>query len=179
MSPRTLVDSVGRFLYRQIGRANGRTQNHRSLPVDILEDETSYLVVFDAPGAEPDDVEVRYLEGNVKIRIERFRQFRDRFDMRFPGRGMELGGEAELPADAIVDPDSGTATLTETGTLSVEIPKDTSVPDGGDREDELAAGESKFESEPEPEPKSEPDPELESADEPAAEADTADASVGD
>ncbi|AFZ71837.1 Hsp20/alpha crystallin family protein [Natronobacterium gregoryi] len=126
MSLKDVRNSIGKTLYRGIGRANGRIQSHRSLPVDILEDETSYLVVFDAPGAEPDDVQVRYLEGNVRIRIERFRQFRDRYEMRFPGRGMTLGGEAELPSDAIVDPDAGTATITETGTLNVEIPKDRS-----------------------------------------------------
>ncbi|WP_408959605.1 Hsp20/alpha crystallin family protein [Natrinema sp. 74] len=126
----TLTDlgkSLGSALYRQVGRANGRVQRHRSLPVDILEDGDSYRVVFDAPGAEPDDVEVRYLEGTVKIRIDRFRQFHEGYEMRFPGRGMGLSGEAELPADAVVDPDAGTAKLSETGTLTVEIPKDSAV----------------------------------------------------
>ncbi|ELY37262.1 Hsp20/alpha crystallin family protein [Natronorubrum tibetense] len=127
MSPSDLRKSIGNALYRQVGRANGRVQKHRSLPVDVLENETSYQVVFDAPGAEPDDVQVRYLEGNVKIRIERFRQFRDGYEMRFPGRGMELDGEAELPNDAVVDPDAGEATLTETGTLRIDIPKDVSI----------------------------------------------------
>jgi len=114
-----LGKSVGSALYRQVGRANGRVQNHRSLPVDILENDASYRVVFDAPGAEPDDVQVRYLEGNVKIRIDRFRQFHEGYEMRFPGRGMSLSADAELPTDAVVDPDAGTARLSETGTLSV------------------------------------------------------------
>ncbi|THE66152.1 Hsp20/alpha crystallin family protein [Salinadaptatus halalkaliphilus] len=119
-----LKRSVGDTLYRQIGRANGHLQTYRSLPVDVLENDTSYLVVFDAPGAEPDDVQVRYLEGSVRIRIRRFRQFRDRFELRFPGRGMTLEGEVDLPTDATVDPDAGTAKLTETGTLRIEIPKE-------------------------------------------------------
>ncbi|WP_436342987.1 Hsp20/alpha crystallin family protein [Natronorubrum sp. FCH18a] len=131
MSPSDLRKSIGNALYRQVGRANSRVQKHRSLPVDVLENETSYQVVFDAPGAEPDDVQVRYLEGNVKIRIERFRQFRDGYEMRFPGRGMELNGEAELPNDAVVDPDAGEATLTETGTLRIDIPKDSSIDGDG------------------------------------------------
>ena len=122
-----LRKSVGNVLYRQVGRANGQVQNHRSLPVDVLENETTYQVVFDAPGAEPDDLQVRYLDGNVKIRIDRFRQYHEGYEMRFPGRGMELEGEAELPDDAVVDPDSGTATLTETGTLRIDIPKDSSI----------------------------------------------------
>ncbi|ELZ11227.1 heat shock protein Hsp20 [Natrinema thermotolerans DSM 11552] len=127
MSLQDFGESVGSTLYRQIGRASGRVQNHRSLPVDILENDDAYRVVFDAPGAEPDDVQVRYLDGTVKIRIDRFRGFHEGYEMRFPGRGMSLSGAAELPGDAVVDPDAGTARLTETGTLSVEIPKGSSL----------------------------------------------------
>jgi HSP20 family molecular chaperone IbpA len=136
-----LGKSVGNALYRQVGRANGRVQSYRSLPVDVLENETSYRIVFDAPGAEPDDVQVRYLEGNVRIRIDRFRQFHEGYEMRFPGRGMSLNGEAELPSDAVVDPDAGTATLSETGTLNVEIPKRSAVEDtdGSETADGLEA----------------------------------------
>ncbi|MFC4436798.1 MULTISPECIES: Hsp20/alpha crystallin family protein [Natrialbaceae] len=133
MSFKELSSAVGNALYRQVGRANGRVQTHRPLPVDLLEDETSYLVIFDAPGAEPDDIQVRYLEGTVKIRIDRFRQFHDGYEMRFPGRGMELEGEAELPGDAVVEPDAGTAKLTESGALRIEIPKASSL--GDDRDD--------------------------------------------
>lgn len=127
MTIKDLGKSVGNALYRQVGRANGRVQNYRSLPVDILENDTAYRVVFDAPGAEPDDVKVRYLDGSVRVQIDRFRQFREGYEMRFPGRGMTLTGDAELPADAVVDPDAGTARLSETGILSVDIPKDSSV----------------------------------------------------
>lgn len=127
MRLRGLGGSIGDALYRQIGRANSQVQNHRPLPVDVLENDTTYQVVFDAPGAEPDDVQVRYLEGNVRIRIDRFRKYRDGYEMRFPGRGMELDGEVELPDDAVVDPDSGTATLTEVGTLRIDIPKTSSL----------------------------------------------------
>lgn len=134
MSFKEFGRSVGNALYRQLGRANGHIQNHRALPVDILENDAAYLVVFDAPGAEPDDIQVRYLSGSVRIRIERYREFREGYEMRFPGRGMELTGEAELPADALVNPDAGTARLTENGTLRIEIPKAESVDEeGGER----------------------------------------------
>ncbi|RQH03213.1 Hsp20/alpha crystallin family protein [Natrarchaeobius oligotrophus] len=135
MSLTEFGESIGRTLYRQIGRANGHVQNYRSLPVDVLEDDSSYLVVFDAPGTEPDDVQVRYLEGTVKIRIERFREYRDGFEMRFPGRGLTLDGEADLPSDAVVDPDAGTATLSESGTIRIEIPKESA--DGRDDEGQV------------------------------------------
>ncbi|WP_265110337.1 Hsp20/alpha crystallin family protein [Halosolutus halophilus] len=137
MSFKDLGTSVGNAVYRQIGRANGHLQNQRPLPVDVLENETSYLVVFDAPGAEPEDVQVRYLSGTVRTRIDRFRKFHEGYEMRFPGRGMALDGEAELPDDAVVDPDAGTARLSETGTLSIEIPKRSSI-DAEDTE-EVAA----------------------------------------
>ncbi|MFP8953784.1 Hsp20/alpha crystallin family protein [Natrialbaceae archaeon A-arb3/5] len=125
MSFKELGSSVGDALYRQVGRANGRVQSHRPLPVDLLENETSYLVVFDAPGVEPEDVQVRYVDGTVRIRVERFRDFREGFRMRFPGRGMTLEGETDLPPDAVVEPDAGTATLSEHGTIRIEIPKRT------------------------------------------------------
>jgi len=119
--------SVGNVIYRQIGRANGHLQTQRSLPVDVLENDHSYLVVFDAPGAEPDDVQVRYLNGTVRIQIDRFRSFHEGYEMRFPGRGMALDGEVELPDNAVVEPDAGTAKLSETGTLDIELPKDSSI----------------------------------------------------
>ena len=126
MNFKSVRDTVGNTLYRQVGRASSQVQEHRSLPVDILEGEDAYLVVFDAPGAEPEDVQVRYLDGTVKIRIDRFRQFHEGFETRFPGRGMALDGEAELPDDALVTPEAGTAELTDTGTLRIQIPKDDS-----------------------------------------------------
>jgi len=142
-----LGKSVGNALYRQVGRASGRVQNHRSLPVDILENDTAYRVVFDAPGAESDDVQVRYLDGTVRIQIDRFRQFHEGYEMQFPGRGMSLSGDAELPADAVVDPDAGTAHLSETGTLSVEIPKASAIGDPTEIDAETALDASDDESE--------------------------------
>lgn len=121
--------SVREGIYRRIGSANAHVQENRSLPADVLEGTDSYLVVFDTPGVDIDDVEVRYVDGAVRIRADRFRGFRDGFETRFPGRGTALSGEAPLPEDAAVDPDGATARLTDVGTLHVEIPKD-----GVDRE---------------------------------------------
>ncbi|MHC3438914.1 Hsp20/alpha crystallin family protein [Natrialbaceae archaeon A-gly3] len=128
-------DSLGSTLYRGIGKAKAQIQEQRSLPVDVLENEDAYLVVFDAPGAEQEDVQVRYVHGTVKVRIDRFREFREGLEMRFPGRGMALDGEVELPEDALVDPETGTARLTEQGTLNIEIPKDVSTDDDGEDAD--------------------------------------------
>ena len=129
-------DSLGSTLYRGIGKAKAQVQEQRSLPVDVLENDDAYLVVFDAPGAEKEDIQVRYVHGTVKLRIDRFREFREGYEMRFPGRGMALDGEVELPEDALVDPETGTARLTEHGTLNVEIPKETSIADGEEADPE-------------------------------------------
>ncbi|MFP8889267.1 Hsp20/alpha crystallin family protein [Natrialbaceae archaeon A-CW2] len=133
-------ETVGGALYRQVGRASSHVQEHRSLPVDILENESSYLVVFDAPGTEPEDLQVRYLDGDVKIRIDRFRSYHDGFEMRFPGRGMALDGDAALPDDAVVDPDAGTAKLTDSGTLQISIPKEGSS-EGGEEDSPVPSNE--------------------------------------
>ncbi len=135
MSLKDFKTSVGHMLYRQIGRASGHLQNTRSLPVDVLESDRSYLVVFDAPGAESEDVKVRYLSGSIRIQVQRFRQYREQFEMRFPGRGMTLEGDVKLPDDAAVDPDSGTARLSEAGTLRIEVPKTTAEKEDVEPED--------------------------------------------
>ncbi|MDJ1431056.1 Hsp20 family protein [Halostagnicola sp. A-GB9-2] len=142
MALKDIGGSVGNVLYRQIGRVSSYTQRKRSLRSDILENETSYLVVFDAPGAEAEELQVRYLDGTVNVQIDRFRQFHDGFRMRFPGRSMSLEGDAELPDDAIVEPDAGTARLTEVGTLNVEIPKDGTGEGAGEYSEDVAVSDS-------------------------------------
>jgi HSP20 family molecular chaperone IbpA len=107
----------------RVGRGMSRMQERKPLPYDVLESDDAYLVVFDAPGATRSDVQVRFLDGEVQVRIDRFRDFYEGFEMRFPGRGLSLDGSATLPDDAAVDADDATATLGENGTLRVQIPK--------------------------------------------------------
>jgi HSP20 family protein len=120
---RELGDSIGSTVLESVGRTLGRAQERRPLPVDLLESDDAYLAVFDAPGAETTDIQVRYDGGAIIVRIDRFRELREGFEMQFPGRGLSLDGRVELPDDAIVDPDSGTATLKDDGTLHVTVPK--------------------------------------------------------
>ena len=115
--------SVGREVADAVGRTTGRFQEKSPLPVDVLESDSEYLVVFDAPGANPSDIQVRYESGTVEVRIDRFRPFREDFEMRFPGRGLELDGKAKLPQGARVDGDAAKAVLEDNGTLSVYLPK--------------------------------------------------------
>lgn len=121
------LKSVGRSavstVVDRIGRGMGKVQERTPLPYDLLESADAYLVVFDAPGATRSDVQVRFHEGAVEVRVDRFRDFREGFEMRFPGRGLALDGRAELPPYASVDASAASATLTDHGTLRVRIPK--------------------------------------------------------
>jgi HSP20 family molecular chaperone IbpA len=80
--------------------------------------------VFDAPGATSSDVQVRFDDNTVEVRIDRFRDFYEGFEMLVPGRGLALDGQVTLPEAAAVDPEAADATLRRNGTLEVRVPKD-------------------------------------------------------
>lgn len=120
---REIGRSIGNTVLEGIGRAVSRVQETRPLDADLLESNDAYLVLLDAPGATASDIQVRYRNGNVLVRIDRFREYHEGFEMRFPGRGLSLDARVPLPRDAIVDADHSTATLRNDGTLSIELPK--------------------------------------------------------
>jgi HSP20 family molecular chaperone IbpA len=130
---REFTESVGQVVLGGVGRVASRMQERKPLPSDLLESDEAYLVVFDAPGAEMDDIQVRYERGTVRVRIDRFREFHEGYEMLFPGRGLTIEGKASLPDDAVVDPRAANATLTKNGTLRVEVPK---VDDGDGADDD-------------------------------------------
>lgn len=129
---RDLGRSVGSAVLERVGRTASRLQESRSLRPDLLEDDASYLAVFDAPGATASDVQVRFKDGKVLVRVDRFREHREGFEVRYPGRGLALDGRVRLPQDAAVDADAATATLRANGTLEVRIPKRSTEGDGRD-----------------------------------------------
>lgn len=118
-----LGERIGEAVLTRSGRAAARIQERGPLPVDLLATDEEYLAVFDAPGATASDVQVRYLDGEVLVRIDRFREFREGHEMRFPGRGLSLDGAVSLPADAVVAADAASATLSDRGTLEVRLPR--------------------------------------------------------
>ena len=119
---REVGESIGRVVLDGIGRAAGRVQERRPLSTDLLEGDDAYLAVFDAPGARAGDVDVRFDEDTLQVRVERLRADHDEYEMRFPGRGQRLRGSVTLP-DRDVAADAAEATLTGTGALEVLIPK--------------------------------------------------------
>ncbi len=116
--------SLGNAVMETVGRASSRIQSRRPLPVDLLESDDAYLAVFDAPGATSSDVQVRFEDSTIEVRIDRFRDFHEGFEMRLPGRGLSLDGSITLHSDADVDPNEASATLRRNGTLEVRVPKD-------------------------------------------------------
>lgn len=106
-----------------VGRTAARIQEERGLPADVYEGDEAYLVLVDAPGAEPADVQTRYVDDRVEVRVDRFRDFQEGFELRYPGRGQSLSGRVDLPADADVDAESASATLGDDGTLRIRLPK--------------------------------------------------------
>ncbi|WP_418284404.1 Hsp20/alpha crystallin family protein [Halorubrum sp. DTA46] len=129
----TRLLETGRSVFRQalerVGRGWSKMQERRPLSYDLLESDDAYLVVFDAPGVRGEDLNVTFLDRTVEVELDRFRDFYDGYEMRFPGRGVSLSGSAELPADANVTPQGANATLTRNGTLQVEIPKEDDASD--------------------------------------------------
>ncbi|WP_136689296.1 Hsp20/alpha crystallin family protein [Halorhabdus amylolytica] len=141
---REFTETIGESVLENVGRAVGRAQEHTPLPVDLLESEEAYLAVFDTPGAQGSDVQVRLDGRTVEVRIDRFREYREGFEMRFPGRGQSLDGRVTLPAEATVEGDAASATLQENGTLHVRIPKsddDTTVDVAESVDDEVGGDE--------------------------------------
>ena len=120
---REVGESVGRVVLSGIGRASSRVQERKPLPTDLLESDDAYLAVFDAPGARAGDVDVRFESGTLTVRIDRFRDLHEDYEMRFPGRGLSLTGSVTLPESADVEAGAADATLTQNGTLEVLIPK--------------------------------------------------------
>jgi HSP20 family molecular chaperone IbpA len=121
---REIGESVANTVLERVGRGMSRVQERKPLPHDLLESDDAYLVVFDSPGVQRSDVQVRFLDGEVQIRLDRFREFYEGFEMRFPGRGLSLDGHVRLPDDAAVDAEEASATLADNGTLRIRIPKD-------------------------------------------------------
>ncbi|MFB6304932.1 MAG: Hsp20/alpha crystallin family protein [Haloferacaceae archaeon] len=120
---REFGETAASAVLERVGRGVSRVQERKPLPSDLLESDDAYLVVFDAPGATRSDVQVRFVEGEVQVRIDRFRDFHEGYEMRFPGRGLSLDGSVTLPGDAAVDAEGASATLADSGVLKVRVPK--------------------------------------------------------
>jgi HSP20 family molecular chaperone IbpA len=133
---REVGELIGRAVLDGVGRAASHVQERKPLPADLLESDDAFLAVFDAAGTTADDVQVRFEDDTLTVNVDRFREFHDGYEMRFPGRGLALSGSVTLPEDSEVDPDEAEATVRENGTLEVLIPKVDDEGDDGDDADQ-------------------------------------------
>jgi len=120
---RTLPASIATQLYRGTGRLASAVQHVRSLDADLLENDRSYLLLVDTPGADAAGLDIRYYDGHVQVTVERERPSEEWVEARYRGRTVELSTEISLPDDAVVEPEAGTARLSPVGTVKIELPK--------------------------------------------------------
>lgn len=131
VSPLSPLGSAGERVRRKLEQIRERNLAPQELSADVLERSEAYTVIFDAPGVAHEDLQVRFVDGRVMIRGERFRDAYEGFELVASGRSLSFQGEVPLPEDAIVTPESGAATLRSDGTLAIEIPKDDGTLDEG------------------------------------------------
>lgn len=140
-SIRDVGKTISSAVLENVGRAMGRAQEQTPLPVDLLESDEAYLAVFDAPGATSSDVQVRFTDRTIEVRVDRFRDVYEGFEMVLPGRGLSLDGSVTLPDDVAIEPEDATATLHDNGTLRVAVPKADEQPAMNDEASDPAPGE--------------------------------------
>jgi len=133
-SIRDVGKTISSAVLENVGRAMGRAQEQTPLPVDLLESDEAYLAVFDAPGATSSDVQVRFTDRTIEVRVDRFRGVYEGFEMVLPGRGLSLDGSVTLPDGTTIEPEDATATLHDNGTLRVEVPKTAEQPEATDEQ---------------------------------------------
>lgn len=109
---------------RKLDDIRARQNSPTSISPDVFAYPDSYEVVFDAPGVNHDDAQVRYVDGSLLVRIERFRDVYEGFELREPGRMLSFDGSIDLPPDATVTADVGEAMIRANGTLLIRVPRD-------------------------------------------------------
>ena len=105
-----------------------RNRHVQKLSADLYELDDSYLALFDAPGANQSDVQLKFVDGEILVRIDRFRKAHPEFETRLANRHMAADGRVPLPEDARVEPATATASLTGDGILRVTVPKRPTAP---------------------------------------------------
>ena len=104
-----------------LGDETSLPTDRRQPPVDVVEDGNGWRLVFEIPGAEPDQIEVN-IQGRV-LSLRRVRRATDRAEglfLRVERAAGTFERVLELPEDP--DPERTRATYTD-GLLVLEVPK--------------------------------------------------------
>lgn len=87
---------------------------------DLLESESSYLLVLDLPGVAAGTADLKVEKGRLVVEARRDKQTPAEFDYVREERPLFLDAELPLPPDAVAD--EAEATM-ERGVLEIRIPK--------------------------------------------------------
>ncbi|KAB1187638.1 MULTISPECIES: Hsp20/alpha crystallin family protein [Haloferax] len=87
---------------------------------DLLESETSYLLVLDLPGVTAETADLKVETGRLVVEARRDKQLSPEFDYVREERPLFLDAELPLPPDAVAD--EAKASM-ERGVLEVRLPK--------------------------------------------------------
>lgn len=115
-------------------RLSGDSLATGSVVGDVFEGTDSYVIDVDAPGVSESDIQLRYIDTDVYIRMDRYRPARTEYEFVTGNRPMRFEGTISLPHDAVVDPTDANATLRSNGTLRIHLPKGSSDDTEGDTE---------------------------------------------
>lgn len=86
---------------------------------DMLESDDEFLVLINAPGCDEDEIDLRFVKGNLKVNAERDEVYEGYVSVR-EERPARISETVPVPAD--VDIDGAEATY-ENGVLHVRLPK--------------------------------------------------------
>ncbi|KTG29028.1 Hsp20/alpha crystallin family protein [Haloferax profundi] len=93
---------------------------------DLLESETSYLLVLDLPGVTAETADLKVEKGRLLVEARRDKQLPPEFDYVREERPLFLDAELPLPPDAVAD--DAEASM-ERGVLEIRLPKREAAPE--------------------------------------------------
>lgn len=115
--------------------ASGKTPEMRSLPLDVVEDEASFMIKADLPGVNKEDVHVKAKDGKLSISVESSDEKKDEKgklvyhslerSRRFMSRSITMPKTADAKK---------TSAVLKDGVLAITVPKSEALKDDeGDR----------------------------------------------
>jgi HSP20 family molecular chaperone IbpA len=119
--------------------ASGKTPEMRSLPLDVVEDEASFMIKTDLPGVNKEDVHVKAKDGKLSISVESSDEKKDEKkdekgklvyhslerSRRFMSRSITMPKTADVKK---------TSAVLKDGVLAITVPKSEALKDDeGDR----------------------------------------------
>ncbi len=127
MSRLARASAVVRRVRTRLADIKDRRLDPAELDADVIEHAAGVTAIFDAPGVEPEDVDVRFLDGRIVASADRRRESYDGYRRVVTTRRLAFAGEVPLPDADEMDAEGGEATVRADGTLEITVPRDGAV----------------------------------------------------